>query len=113
MWVSEEDDWRRSSEDDHFAECGHVGPARSNAGCPLPSPTAGTSSPTRRRRTGKSFALTCGGVQTVEFGAAILAVFALVAFLVVIAVVSRKPEGIEADAARAYYDEHGRWPDED
>jgi hypothetical protein len=52
-------------------------------------------------------------VQTVEFGAAILAVFVLIGFLVVVAVVSRKPEGVDADAARAYYDEHGRWPDED
>jgi hypothetical protein len=52
-------------------------------------------------------------VQTVEFGAAILAVFVLIGYLVVLAVVSRKPEGIDADTARAYYDEHGRWPDED
>src|SRR6185312_4908789 len=36
-----------------------------------------------------------------------------IGFVVVIAVVARKPEGIDADAARAYYDEHGRWPDED
>ena len=51
-------------------------------------------------------------MQTVEFGAAILAVFVLIGFLVVIAVVARKPEGIDADAARAYYDEHGHWPDQ-
>jgi hypothetical protein len=52
-------------------------------------------------------------VQTVEFGAAILAVFVLIGYLVVVAFVSRKPEGIDEDAARAYFDEHGRWPDED
>jgi hypothetical protein len=37
----------------------------------------------------------------------------LVGYLVVAALVSRKPEGVDADAARAYFDEHGRWPDED
>ena len=52
-------------------------------------------------------------MQTVEFGAAILAVFVLIGYLIVVAVVSRKPEGLDADAARAYYDEHGRWPDDD
>jgi hypothetical protein len=52
-------------------------------------------------------------VQTVEFAAAVIAVVALIGYLVVVAVVERKPQGVDEDAARAYFDAHGRWPDDD
>lgn len=57
---------------------------------------------------------TFSGVQTVEFVAAILAVVGLIAYPIVIHVVERgTPQGVKEEAARAYFDEHGRWPDED
>ncbi len=52
-------------------------------------------------------------MQTVEFVAGVIAVVGLIGYLVVVAVVERKPQGIDEDAARAYFDQHGRWPDED
>jgi hypothetical protein len=52
-------------------------------------------------------------VQTVEFIAAVIAVVGLIGYLVAIGLVERKPQGVEEDAARAYFDAHGRWPDED
>jgi hypothetical protein len=52
-------------------------------------------------------------VQTVEFIAAIIAVFVLIGYLVTVTVVARKPEGMAEEAAREYFDQHGRWPDDD
>jgi hypothetical protein len=52
-------------------------------------------------------------VQTVEFVAGVIAVLGLIGYLVVVGVVERKPQGVDEDAARAYFDEHGRWPDEE
>jgi hypothetical protein len=52
-------------------------------------------------------------VQTVEFVAGVIAVVGLLVYLLVVALVERKPQGIDEDAARAYFDRHGRWPDED
>jgi len=52
-------------------------------------------------------------VQTVEFIAGVIAVLGLLGYLVAVGVVERKPQGVEEDAARAYFDEHGHWPDEE
>ncbi len=52
-------------------------------------------------------------MQTVEFIAGVVAVAGLLAYLVVIGVVARKPQGVDEDAAREYFSEHGRWPDDD
>jgi hypothetical protein len=52
-------------------------------------------------------------VQTVEFVAGVIAVVGLLGYLLIVAVVERKPQGIDEDAARTYFDKHGRWPDED
>jgi hypothetical protein len=52
-------------------------------------------------------------MQTVEFVAAIIAVVALVAYPIVVHRVERVPQGAKEEAARAYFDEHGHWPDED
>jgi hypothetical protein len=52
-------------------------------------------------------------VQTVEFGAAIIAVFVLIGYLITVGVVARKPDGMAEEAARDYFDRHGRWPDDD
>jgi len=53
-------------------------------------------------------------VQTVELAAAILAVVGLIAYPIVIHLVERgTPQGAKEEAARVYFDQHGRWPDED
>lgn len=52
-------------------------------------------------------------MQTVELVAAILAVVGLVAYPIVIHLVERTPQAVKEEAARAYFDEHGRWPDDD
>ena len=52
-------------------------------------------------------------MQTVEFIAGVIAVLGLLGYLVAVGVVERKPQGVEEDAARAYFDEHGHWPDEE
>ena len=53
-------------------------------------------------------------MQTVELVAAIIAVLGLVAYPIVIHVVERgTPQAAKEEAARLYFDEHGRWPDDD
>ncbi len=53
-------------------------------------------------------------MQTVEFVAAILAVVGLIAYPIVIHLVERgTPQGAKEEAARAYFDQHGRWPDDE
>jgi hypothetical protein len=54
-----------------------------------------------------------GGVQTVELAAAVIATVALFAYPIVIRLVEKVPQGIREEAARAYFDEHGHWPDEE
>ena len=55
-----------------------------------------------------------GAVQTVELVAAIIAVVGLVAYPIVIKIVEGGvPQGVREEQAREYYDEHGRWPDDD
>jgi hypothetical protein len=59
-------------------------------------------------------ALPFGAMQTVELIAAILAVVGLVAYPIVIRVVEGgTPQSAKEEAARDYFDEHGRWPDDD
>ena len=53
-------------------------------------------------------------MQTVELVAAILAVVGLVAYPIVIKIVEGgTPQGAKEEAARAYFDKHGRWPDDE
>ena len=53
-------------------------------------------------------------VQTVELVAAILAVIGLVADPIVIRIVEGgTSQGAKEEAARVYFDEHGRWPDDE
>jgi hypothetical protein len=53
-------------------------------------------------------------MQTVELVAAIIAVVGLIAYPIVIRIVEGgTPQGAKEEAARVYFDEHGRWPDDD
>ena len=53
-------------------------------------------------------------MQTVELVAAIIAVIGLVAYPIVIRIVEGgTSQGAKEEAARVYFDEHGRWPDDE
>jgi hypothetical protein len=53
-------------------------------------------------------------MQTVELVASIVAVVGLIAYPIVIRIVEGgTPQGAREEAARVYFDEHGRWPDDD
>ena len=69
---------------------------------------------TAAKRTCPSERATFLRVQTVELVAAILAVVGLVAYPIVIRIVEGGvPQGVKEEQAREYYDQHGRWPDEE